>query len=542
MSEKNYLNETVVPRMPKSVSNEQLFVFVPVASGAVAGILKINDTDFYKNRLPELKIIESGTLDSTNKPYYNPLGYVRAGIIKAYVDDADKALKDSIDLKQDINLSKSIADATTVEGALINLDSSTKDLKTRMTRAEGKIDALENADEGLANRINNLEQSAYVGETPIGTYPSGATLPTQEQLTAFVQQEVSREPKLGDVVLFTQIVADGTDKSYKFMYTETGWSNYVVSILEKLSNTPGTSDTDGYTQKAVNGIVQNPNLLINPNFAINQRGKSEYTTTAKTYTVDRTASNRSVITPLQGGGIKFNVLSGQSNPYLQQVIENATPLVGEQLTFSAKVDGVVYSHTITTVVPSANSTTAFYDKTFHFGSYLVGLQLVKYKPQSNPYPVLQVTWTFAQPNNTIINWWKLEIGSVATPFSPPSIAEELEKCQRYYIDIGRNGATSYLIGSGVFYNATLAYVIIPIPTTLRKAPTLILGDLTRLTLLGDGKSYTPTDITLLGTNNNSVSLRYSVTGATAGNGCAARLVNSENNNNNIGIIAFDAEI
>ena len=37
MSEKNYLNETVVPRMPKSVSNEQLFVFVPVASGAVAG-------------------------------------------------------------------------------------------------------------------------------------------------------------------------------------------------------------------------------------------------------------------------------------------------------------------------------------------------------------------------------------------------------------------------------------------------------------------------------------------------------------------------
>lgn len=441
MSEKNYLNETVVPRMPKSVSNEQLFVFVPVASGAVAGILKINDTDFYKNRLPELKIVESESLVSTildpsgesiPNPKYNANCYVRAGIIKDYVDDADKALQDSIDLKQDINLSKSIAEATTVEGALINLDASTKDLKTRMTKAEGDINTLKNADEGLASRINNLEQSAYVGENPIGTYPSGATLPTQAQLTAFVQQEVSREPKLGDVVLFTQIVADGTDKSYKFMYAATGWSNYVVSILEKLSNTPGTSDTDGYTQKAVNGIVQNPNLLINPNFAINQRGQSEYTNTAKKYTVDRTYSNRSVITPLQGGGIKLNVLSGQSNPYIQQIIENAIPLVGKQLTLSISIDGVVYSHTITTVIPSADSTNVFYNKNMTFGNYTCNLQLVKYKPSTNPYSVLLVTFTIVNPNDTIINWWKLEIGSVATEFSPPSIAEELPKCQRFY--------------------------------------------------------------------------------------------------------------
>ena len=113
------------------------------------------------------------------------------------------------------------------------------------------------------------------------------------------------------------------------------------------------------------------------------------------------------------------------------------------------------------------------------------------------------------------------------------------KCQRYYIDLGKNDVGSYLIGSGVFYNATLAYITVPIPTTLRKAPTLILGDLSRLTLLGDGKSYAPTEITLLGTNNNAVTLRYSVTGATAGNAASARLVSA---NNNIGILAFDAEI
>ena len=539
MSEKNYLNETVVPRMPKSVSNEQLFVFVPVASGAVAGILKINDTDFYKNRLPELKIIESGTLDSTNKPYYNPLGYVRAGIIKAYVDDADKALKDSIDLKQDINLSKSIADATTVEGALINLDSSTKDLKTRMTRAEGKIDALENADEGLANRINNLEQSAYVGETPIGTYPSGATLPTQEQLTAFVQQEVSREPKLGDVVLFTQIVADGTDKSYKFMYTETGWSNYVVSILEKLSNTPGTSDTDGYTQKAVNGIVQNPNLLINPNFAINQRGQTSYTGDLE-YTVDRWKKSYGILELLTNGEIKHT--SSNSWQGVAQYIENPSRLAGKTLTISAmgRGDGAtvfrIYLYYQIGNNPRVTVCTAQTMATTNTIISASGTIPAEITDSDKLYIML---YNATANTSFYCKWAKLEIGSVATEFSPPSIAEELVKCQRYYIDIGRNDSTSYLIGSGVFYSATLAYVVISIPTTLRKSPTVILGDLSRLTLLGDGKSYTPTEITLLATNNNVVSLRYSVTGATAGNGCAARLLSSANN---IGILAFDAEI
>lgn len=363
MSELNYINETVVPRMPKSVSDEQLFVFVPVGSDIIAGIFKINTDDFDVASLPVLKIVESESLVSTilnpsgesiPNPKYNANGYVRAGIIKAYVDAADKILQDNINLKQDKNLSKTIAEATTVEDALINLDSSTKDLKTRMLTAEGEIDALENTvgdatsglvkqvndnakaisdnknatddaigylqsqinttntnlgttndnvtnlgnnkqdkainipgitaknvegalteldgessahaesindlkavDEGLTNRVNNLEQSAYGGETPIGTYPSSATLPTSEQLTAFVQQEVSRAPKLGDVVLFTQIVTGGTDKSYKFMYTATGWSNYVIPTVESATNTDkgilqGTlNDTSGNVQVSI---------------------------------------------------------------------------------------------------------------------------------------------------------------------------------------------------------------------------------------------------------------------------------------------------
>ena len=35
-------------------------------------------------------------------------------------------------------------------------------------------------------------------------------------------------------------------------------------------------------------------------------------------------------------------------------------------------------------------------------------------------------------NNDVVNWVKLEVGSVATPFIPRLYAEELALCQRYY--------------------------------------------------------------------------------------------------------------
>ena len=352
MSELNYINETVVPRMPKSVSDEQLFVFVPVGNDTVAGIFKINTRDFDVASLPVLTIKQDNTVTE------NGIGFVRGGAVYSFVKSEVNYLNN---IKQDKKLSEPIAGETTVEGALTNLagrmntaEGDVTDLKGRMFTAEGNINTLKTtvgdatsglvkqvndnsaaiiankkdtddaigaldkrvtansnsittldgkvtglsnnkhdkainipgieaknvegalqeldgessahaesindlkaADESLANRVNNLEQSAYGGETPIGTYPSASTLPTSEQLTAFVQQEVSRAPKLGDVVLFTQIVTGGTDKSYKFMYTATGWSNYVIPTVESATNTDkgilqGTlGDTTGNVQVSI---------------------------------------------------------------------------------------------------------------------------------------------------------------------------------------------------------------------------------------------------------------------------------------------------
>ena len=342
MSELNYINETVVPRMPKSVSDEQLFVFVPTGSDIIAGIFKINTDDFDINSLPILKIVESESLVSTiidpsgesiPNPEYNVDGYVRAGIIKAYVDAADKALQDAINLKQnktdnnlntnsndvvgainevkgtaDSALSKANANATDIKnnikpklnnavttaaeakeaanraennvtdlskkvtninnqvdantGKITQLRTDVDGLSTRVDTAEDDIVNLTTKDGELTTRVTNLEQSAYGGETPIGAYDSGPTLPSQDELTNFVITHTtpSREPKLGDVVIFTQIVTGGTDKSYKFMYTASEpehWVNYVIPTVESATNTDkgilqGTlGDTTGNVQVSI---------------------------------------------------------------------------------------------------------------------------------------------------------------------------------------------------------------------------------------------------------------------------------------------------
>lgn len=327
MSELNYINETVVPRMPKSVSDEQLFVFVPVGNDIIAGIFKIDANDFDKSKLPVLTIKQDEAVTQ------NGAGFIRGGAVYSFVKTAESGLQSQInDLntnKQDktdnnlntthknvvgaINEVKGTADSAlskansnenyikTVEsiansarneaaeamaaansaennitelskkvtninqqvntntGNINQLRTDLNGLTTRVDTVEGDIGNLTIKDGELEGRIDNLEQSAYGGETPIGTYPSSATLPTSEQLTAFVQQEVSREPKLGDVVLFTQIVTGGTDKSYKFMYTATGWSNYVIPTVESATNTDkgilqGTlGDTTGNIQVSIVG-------------------------------------------------------------------------------------------------------------------------------------------------------------------------------------------------------------------------------------------------------------------------------------------------
>lgn len=89
------------------------------------------------------------------------------------------------------------------------------------------------------NDIDEIKQTMSTGENPIGTM-TGNALPTDAQLNAFVEDNTdpSREPLVGDVIIFVLELAQETDKNYKYFYRggTKGWSYYEIPPIEKASN------------------------------------------------------------------------------------------------------------------------------------------------------------------------------------------------------------------------------------------------------------------------------------------------------------------
>lgn len=211
---------------------------------------------------------------------------------------------------------------------------------------------------------------------------------------------------------FTQIyiptAVDGTPTTMYFRhYGGTGWTTW------RNAADGGNADTlDGLH---ANEIASNPNLLINSYFRINQRGQSEYT--AAGYTVDRWAiQSNCKLTPKSSGGVRLDCLGAVNTGFYQPYDGD---LSGNTVTLSLKVSGSgslrlgVWGTSIKTV--TLDDIPTIYSHTFELGD-----------------DVNFGMWLSANGEYAEIEWIKLEIGSIATPFCPPDPATELAKCQRYY--------------------------------------------------------------------------------------------------------------
>lgn len=210
--------------------------------------------------------------------------------------------------------------------------------------------------------------------------------------------------------------------------------------------------------------INKPNLLINPDFAINQRGKQFYSGAAD-YCADGWYRNSEVSVTLTNNGAVFSY-TGSSDPCIYQKVNHTERLLGKTVSFSACIDGEVYS--CTGIVPALISDVQFV-------AY-ARLDREKTEPTSDiPHIRIQMSASLNSMIcvlNNIPNceWTKLEIGSVPTPFSPPDTATELTKCQRIYQVL--KGAMCH-IGSGYIIASTSAMVVVPIQP-MRKAPTINL--------------------------------------------------------------------
>lgn len=154
----------------------------------------------------------------------------------------------------------------------------------------------------------------------------------------------------------------------------------------------------------------NPNLLINPDFEINQRGSTTYTTG---YTVDRwrvagatlNAKTKTLSNSNSSGGTFLQYLEG-SNTGTFTVTLNAISVTGT-VCFAWK-DGTTYRR-------GATITKGINTYTFSASSLTcVGIEV---------YAGASIQ----------LDYMKLEQSSVATHFVTPNKAEELAKCQYYTV-------------------------------------------------------------------------------------------------------------
>lgn len=144
--------------------------------------------------------------------------------------------------KQNIDIPNSMTDAKTVEGAINELHTDIIDLTATVeenkTETDGKISALNTRVSQNETDIASINARLETTEDYIGTI-NGTTLPTDEQLTAFVVEKTARQPKGGDYIIFNQENGEGkVIASYKYLFSanDNKWHQNEIPPMEKASN------------------------------------------------------------------------------------------------------------------------------------------------------------------------------------------------------------------------------------------------------------------------------------------------------------------
>lgn len=181
----------------------------------------------------------------------------------------------------------------------------------------------------------------------------------------------------------------------------------------------------------VRANMDNPNLLDNPWFTVNQRGESSYPAGSIRYTVDRWRDSGGYLTiTINSDGSLTIANNDNSNvtDFLQYMENNILPAIaGKKVTASVMLsNGTVESGTVTipSTIPSTATILNFFTLT-NVGNVALGVR------QSKPYFRI----VFNHNTSATIKAVKLEIGEISTlaEDTVPNYEEELAKCQRYFV-------------------------------------------------------------------------------------------------------------
>lgn len=190
-------------------------------------------------------------------------------------------------------------------------------------------------------------------------------------------------------------------------------------------------------------IFSNPNLLLNSNFRVDQRGHGTYSnnTTKPTYTLDRWMSiNTKVVYNIDGTVTITSLATTDTSAWFKQILAHA---INDTCTLSCNITAVTGN--------------AYLYRQINGKKIVKGLNIV-----SLPY-LKETSIELKQGASITIEWIKLEKGSKATTYVAPNYAEELQKCMMYY-----NQLKASLSG----YFTTQTYVSSDSLSNMRTKPTI----------------------------------------------------------------------
>lgn len=180
----------------------------------------------------------------------------------------------------------------------------------------------------------------------------------------------------------------------------------------------------------------NPNLLLNSNFRVDQRGRGTYTnnTTRPMYTLDRWMSiNTKVIYNVDGTATITSLATTDTSAWFKQILEHA---INDTCTLSCNITAVtgsayLYNHANgKKIVKGLNTVTLSYLK--------------------------EASIELKQGASITIEWIKLEKGRKATAYVAPNYANELQRCMMYYnvVNTSLNGyfTTQMYVGCETLLN------------------------------------------------------------------------------------------
>ena len=183
-------------------------------------------------------------------------------------------------------------------------------------------------------------------------------------------------------------------------------------------------------EKAYWNTLSGKNDLDNPDFRVNQRGLSEYSTG---YTVDRwyISTDKCKAAP-ESDGIRLTAtaaLTSNTHAFWQNI---EFPLAPGKYTLSLNVLEVsgVWAARIRTVTAAGDYVDSYYTLALREGVNKVSVDL----PDGEYISAVSIGFNKGTEagNSLKLAWIKLENGSLATMFVAPDRAAELAKCQRFY--------------------------------------------------------------------------------------------------------------